>query len=327
MTYFEGQEDLDFTFGTPPSVIQSPVGINFLSNARCALFAPGIVSFCKSTPFAPQSSLWLTAQVNLSATVGPTILFGVMDSATASSGIYVGLASGGVHFKTAIFQYDGTTKTQLAAESGQSFVLGLLLKLDINIINYGISSTINVYIAGNLVVSFSGNSTISGVTKFDTVVFCSDPSGNGNAYMSGMIVANEDTRTFYVSTRVPTAFGDQNQWSGAVADISEIVINDATVNSVNSTGQNQMYTQTSQPTGNYLIKALTISTRTSETLVTVPTQIALGVKSGGVLNAGTPQTQTTAWQNARRQMPVDPTTSAVWSVGSANAVQVNLQSD
>src|SRR6266699_7117527 len=83
------------------------------------------------------------------------------------SGLYV--VFGAATTKLALYKYDGTTQTLLAAETGNSFTLSTLHRLDLQLVSYGASATVNVCFNGILVITFSGGTTVSGVTDLDSI--------------------------------------------------------------------------------------------------------------------------------------------------------------
>ena len=316
-----GGEDIDFPNGTAPAILTT--GSSFDSAyARCSIRSPAIAAYVKSVAFTPVTSCWLSGQIVHESTQSGGHLFGLMYSGTGSSGLYIG--GGTPYQQLTLVKWDGTTSTLLAAETGTSFVFGILLKIDIQIINYGASATVNVWVDGVLVITYTGDVTVSGVTSLDTVVLSSD--AGGSAYASEIIVADQDTRTLRLATLAPAGAGTTDAWTGAYTDVNEVVLNDATSVYTNATSQDEEFTLSTLPAGAVSIVALKAGARCSATAGSTPTNIAVGIRSGGTTSAGTPVGQTTAWTENERLMGVNPVTGLAWTQSAVNALQINLRS-
>ena len=124
------------------------------------------------------TSAWLSARIygNGVSAGGTTTMamigFGLYGTNNA---LVVGPVSGAVNTKMALFTIAAGTVTQIATESGNSFTQGSLLKVDMQVVNYGASATVNVYVNGVSVITFSGNVAVSGMTNFDHVYMATAP--------------------------------------------------------------------------------------------------------------------------------------------------------
>jgi hypothetical protein len=93
-------------------------------------------------------------------------------NSAGNGGVFVG-ASTTSATKTALYKWDGTTLTQLTTESGTSLPSSGLGVIDMQISNYGVSSTVNVYVNGVLVIAYSGSTAIAGIANLDCVALSS----------------------------------------------------------------------------------------------------------------------------------------------------------
>jgi hypothetical protein len=321
-------EDDDFQLGTAPTVTTT-AGLFRASYARCALFAPGSLAYVKSYPLpgGAITACWLSAQIRPDDNPGGSNAkhFGLMDSATASKGLYIGPTAASYQ-KIGLYKWDGTTLTLLASEAGTSYIFGSLLKLDIQLIAYGASATVNVWINGGAspLISFTGNVAVSGVTTLDTVVISSSTSGN--AYVSEVIVSTADTRTRSLKTKDLTGVGDTDAWTGAVSDVNEVTLNDATSVFTNTAALDEEFVGSALPAGLFTVTSVMATARCSATVASTATSIAVGVRSGGTTAPGTPVAQTTAWAMNESLMLLNPVTSAPFTNAEVNALQINLRS-
>jgi hypothetical protein len=263
-----GGEDIDFPNGTPIAVrtASSPFRSGY---ARCGLNCGTSSTASRSLSFSggAVTSAWLHFQafVNSATTTIPFAGLGL--NSAGNGGIFVG-SSTTVAGKCALYKWDGTTLTQLATETGTSLPgSGAIIAIDVQISSYGASSTVNVYVNNNLVITFSGSTAISGISNLDcAAVWC---NSGGNYFASELIVADADTRSMSLVTMALNATGDANNWTtGTFASINPVTINDANViatysrlkeNEPMATGVNvskgNLYGALSPPTGDGVSKA------------------------------------------------------------------------
>jgi hypothetical protein len=316
-------EDIDFV---APSSLQVRTDTMRAGYARCA--------FCCATgtrtlPFAGGvvTSAWLSWIASFNSGDTNRRWIGLINSATPSSGLWFG--PGASSNKAAIFKYDGTTLTTLATEAGATLGPGIAnlftAKFDMQIVNYGASSVVNLFINGALVISYSGSTAISGVSNLDCVGLAG-PNSNGNGTMSEIIVADEDTRSFSLFVMAPTAAGTTDNWTGAVTTINGTSFSDASPNFTNTAAQDQQANITDPPTGIFGVKAVKIAARAAASVGSTPTKIKLGYNSGGSVAVGAAQTLTNSYTTYEQLDVTNPVTSAAWAFSDLAALQLDLRS-
>ncbi len=326
-------EDLDFPNATPVT-ITTTAGAFRSDYARCAVACIGSSGAeSKTLTFAsgPITSCWIGTQCwtggNNGATGAPARIFGLMKSGT-ECGLFIGTNNAG---QLALFKYDAAHTdgdhegTLLAAESGLSMVLATPYRIDIQIVNFGVAATVNVYVFGVLKLSFTGDVTISGITNLDQAALTQTRSYL-SGYFSETIGADEDTRTFSLVTLAPSGAGTTDAWTGAYTDVNEIAIDDGNAVTTNTVSQNEQFALTDLPAGAFGILGVKEAVRASITAAATATKVALGINSGGTVDAGTPQSVITAWGTFERIMQVNPVTGASFTTAEINALQSNLQS-
>jgi hypothetical protein len=320
-----GGEDIDFTSGSAPE-IQTGAGFFRAGYGRCGLAAPASGSLTIGSPIqgGAVTSLWMTCRLApLGGSNVTRMMVGVGRTGTTCC-IAVGLSTTSGS-KLALYKgTNGSTFTQVAAEAGNSYAGGIR-KLDVQIINYGVTATVNVYWDGVNIISYSGDMSIEGMADIDSVFLCRT-HGSDRWVASEIIVANEDTRAMSLATMAPTGDGTTNQWTGAFTDINETTNNDATAVYTDTVDQDEQYNVTDLPAGNFAVRAVKISARTSSTVGATATKIGLGVKNGANVNYDTPTAPGTAWALSERLMAQDPTTSAAWAQSDMNGLQVEFRS-
>src|SRR5882672_6561843 len=311
-----GGEDIDFPNGQTVAIQTSST--YFRSGyARCGIQDNNTNSSSRSLSFSggAVTSAWLHYQVFVTSSFGVSHPFpGLGLNSAGNGGIFVGTASSNAA-KCALFKWDGATLTQLAAETGTSIPVtnGSSVQIDLQITNYGASSTVNVYCHNVLVITFSGSTTIAGIANLDCVALYGF-SGGPYYWFSEFIVGDSDTRNFSLLTMAPNAAGDTNNWTtGTYANINPITINDASVIAVNTTGQDFQANLIDLPAGSFgNVQAVKAAVRSEITAGAVPTSLKIGVKTGGTVNVDAGHAQTTGFLTYERLMVTNPVTSAAW---------------
>ena len=311
------------------SPIVSTTSTHFRSGyARCALYLnTSSGNFVKGNQFSGGAitSGWLTWRNFMTfsfASDSPIYLgFGQFSS---QKYLGIGSLSSDGNGKVHLFKYDGTTKTSLASESGTSLLTNVLQKLDMQVINYGATATVNVYVDGVLVLTFTGDVTVTGMTDMDCVVFsfCQ----NANFFVSEVIVADEDTRAFSLVTMAGTGAGDTDAWTGAYTDCNPITINDANAVYTATAGLDEQFNITDLPSGTFSVKACLVAARAEKTSGSPIGTLKLGWKTGGTVNVDAGHSLTTAWACYERLALLNPVTATNWAQSDMNALQEEMQS-
>jgi hypothetical protein len=318
-----GGEDVDFPAGNSASTNGSAFRASY---ARVSLSCSGAATVsARSLAFSggALTSFWLHAQMALTVGANPFRGIGLSQTANGTaSGLYVGNDNGNNN-KVALWKLDGSTWTELASESGASLST-VPQPVDMQVISFGATATVNVYVGGTLRIAYSGSTAITGVSNLDCV---SIPGNSGVLVSSEIIVADADTRAMSLVTMAPNAAGDANNWTtGTFASINPTTINDANVIAVNTTAQDFQANCIDLPTGSFGVAAVKLAARMEVTAGSTPTSLKLGVKTGGTVNVDAGHAGTAAFTTYERLMTQNPVTSAAWLASAMNALQMDLQS-
>ena len=319
-----GGEDIDFKalsiYGTSTSSSNMRSGY-----ARLSLnIQTGAPQFGVSNPFPSGNvlSAWLSFRIKVAMMDANIRLCGLGSSSYTSRGIFV--ASSSTTTKLALKKYDGTTLTELAAEAGTSLTKTGIHKIDMQIIDYGDSATVNVYCNGNLVITYTGDITVSGISSLDCVQL-----GNSalvtSYYLSEIIVSDTDSRNMSLVTNYPSAAGDSNSWTGGYTDIDETTINDADVVYDNTVGHQALFGLSDLPAGSFSVLAVKEAIRACKSSDSTPTSINLGVKSGGTVNVNDNHSLSTSWETKERYMSTNPVTGNPFTTSEVDSLQLALE--
>jgi hypothetical protein len=316
-----GGEEIDFPKG---AAVTANLGFNRSGYGRHTInVGTGFIGISNAFPSGPVTSAWLSVQTYMNAVSTNMKMVGLGKSGTSNS-LWIG--TGGTAGKIALWKYDGTTWTLLASEAGVSVPTSALnYKYDMQVINYGASATVNIYVNGSAApkLTFTGDVTAGGNTNLDNVQI-SQPNGNWTFY-SEFIVADVDTRLMSVVTLAPSAAGTTNQWTGAYTDISESTLNDATLVTSATSGQNFQCNFNDLPSGSFAIKAVKATARAVQTGGGIAS-LALGLYTNATVSVPSASALTTTWDTYETLYQTNPVTSSAFTPTEVNALQLNLQS-
>jgi len=317
-----GGEDIDCQLLT--GSINTSTSVYRTAYARCAIATGSGQLFRGNTfPGGAQTSAWATCRLTANGSVSNSCMFG-FTQASSGRGLFVGTNN----ISQVILQkYNGTTATTLATEGGTSFSASTIFKVDMQVINYGVTATVNVYLNGSLLITFTGDVTVSGMTNFDSVGN-NFTTGFGTLNVSEMIVASEDTRGFPgLMTMALTGAGTTDQWSGVFSTINQVSFSDTSPNFTNTVAQDQQFNITDLVAGVFTIKAVKISARSAVSSPTpTATKIAFGYNSGGTVAVGAAQSPSTGYATLEELDNTNPVTGLPWVQSDMNALQLDMRS-
>ena len=287
--YFIGGEDNDFRTLDTPSI--STIAGTFRGSpySRCAVYIDSGAMQCNQ--FTSLTSAWLRSYMYIYRDYAfrASLLLGLCSFGTRYKGLWLYTSSSG---KLSLSKHDGSTNTVLQTEPGESIPVDTLLLVNMQVINYGAAANVKVYINDNLVIDYTGDVTVSGMTAFNCI------QGSGyqlstkyiSAYLSEICVSDLDTRNILgIQTRYPSGAGDNNDFTGAYTDVDEITNSDADVVYTNNDGDEAQFAMPNAAAVDGRILGKKISARATKSADSSITQLLLGEKiTGGAydLDAG-----------------------------------------
>ena len=333
--WWVGAEDIDFMAIGSGSV--SLTGTSFRSGwARCSIAMVGEGTPGHGNQFngGALTSAWLSARIygNGVSAGGTTTMamigFGLYGTNNA---LVVGPVSGAVNTKMALFTIAAGTVTQIATESGNSFTQGSLLKVDMQVVNYGASATVNVYVNGVSVITFSGNVAVSGMTNFDHVYLATAPGSVSTIfYASEIVVSDSNTTTITgVQTLALTGAGSTTNWSNnTYTNVNGISYSDSSPTYENTDAVDQEYTVTTPTPTTYSVAGVQISARMAAPTGSTPGHIKLGYGSGGTgyFGSGASKAPGIGFATQSQIDQTNPITSAAFTSSDLSSLQLDIQS-
>jgi hypothetical protein len=327
-----GGEDVDFPNGAAISTVTTSTYFRS-AYARCNIAAASGYAYSNAFSGGAITSGWFHFQLGFfpensnGSQRGSALCAGLGNTASGSSGIYVWSTAG---FGLGIAKYDGTTVTVLASGANSTIPNTInVQQCDLQILNYGASSTITLYVNGVQSCQFSGNSAIAGLSNFNCVNLWTSPSGNFGAPACGseFIVADstEPTVSMGLKTCAPVATGTTAAWTGVVGNANPTAIADNNAVYVNATTQDEQFTQGGLPSGTWAVRLVKVTSRGAASAGATATKFTPGFNIAGTVTlvGGTTHTPGTSFTNFEDYWTTNPATSTGWV--AADVATGNLQ--
>lgn len=154
--------------------------------------------------------------------------------------------------------------------------------LDLNVLTNTASGRIRLYNAGSLVLD-TGVLNLSGISNIARLMFSGSPSlspqTDTGVFCSQVIVADEPTIGWRLSTFVPTGNGANTAWSGTYADVDEIVYNDGDFISTAVADDIETFALTGLSIGTEEVKAVAVTARARRN-ASGPQNLQLALRKG-----------------------------------------------
>lgn len=329
-------QDIQFQQGGVPTVTttsgtfrasfsRNAIITNIASSTKTQQFIGGAIT----TGWMSTQFIWGTSSGGSTQTSKRFAGFGQFSS---SNSLVVGTDTSTSN-KFALHKYNGTTLTQLASESGTSLVNFNLYRIDMQVINYGASATVNVYLNGVLIITFTGDVTVSGMSNMDCLVF--GPGSNTSTQsvvVSEAMVTTDDVRSYIgLQTLALTGAGTTTNWSNnTFSNINGTSYSDANPIYSNTNSQVQEYNITDPISpGSFTYVGVVQAVRAAKS-ITAPSVTKIGL---GYLNVnqslgpsyGSNITLTTVPTCYEQIDLVDPTTGVAFVQADMTAEQLAVK--
>jgi len=331
-------EDIDFQVGSSTIYVRTDSKFINADLSRCAISVYNRSTNPRfSNPFSGGgvTSCWLHFRYanDLYVCDADTPLVGLCNSTKGgTAGIWAGTSSSDGQ-KLAILKDDGTTRSQLAASTHKvinrsgHFGNNRNHIVDLQVSNYGASATVNLYLNGSLIATYSGDISISGFSDIDCIGLGGD-NQSGNFYMkvSEVIAADEDTRRFSLMCHHPTGAGDTNQWTGAYTDIDETTLSTSDV--IYTDTDDYIFQAAVRDTASgwtARVRGIKVVANAYASADATANMLRMGVKSAGSADIDSGQLLTTSWATYERWATTINGGSMILSL--LDAMQLHLQSE
>lgn len=318
-----GGEDIDFPYKN--CAISTDSGKK-RSVSRCSFQLSVDGDYAKSVLITPFSSVWASCYIYSQMSFATGTVYRSFGLQNSSSGAFIGIGTSSTAGKVYLVTYNRTTMTALASESGVSLPSGTLAKIDIQITGYdaGASGNCKVYVNGTLIIDYNGELSVLSETELNQVYMrCSDNTYS-TAYISEIILADEDTRLMSLKTIAPDSAGDSSAWEGAYTDIDDVTLSDTDTIYSDTADEVALFNTTGMPAGDFSVKAVKVAARCADGIGSMGIQI--GVKTNSTVDLGTTEEIEPTWETVEKLYQVNPITSAPFTPAEIDALQLAFKS-
>lgn len=318
--YFGGE--MDAFLPSDNSVVETTSGGSYdATYSRCSIVVPSLSSL-KSIIFPSQTgaAYFNFCLLFVPQNSGEVVLFHVLNSSGSIVAKMTGNRNSGGSYLIKMYYYNGSGFTAIGSGATVSFALQY-----ITIYLNKMTGTATLYVAGSQQDTGTVGSFAS-ITNFAQAEHYCD-FGTGitiNAYFSQMFASISPTLGQRLYTIVEDTNGAAQDWTGAVTDINELVVNDATGITSASINQVSTYLKNGLSTSGVI---LGIGTSARFNIgVTGPQNIQNVLRVSGT-NYTSPSTLgITGFAPAQYMWMTNPATSTTWTNLTANPVEWGVKS-
>lgn len=228
-----------------------------------------------------------------------------------------------------LWKVNAAGTTTLLATSGYKFPMdSTMSKWDIQVVNWGATATVRVYLENNLILTYQGDVTTDGSTSITGVRFGQfTGSAYDTAYWSEMMAATVDTRTLTLATLAPAAAGNSYAWSGgAYSALNETTLDDQGLAYSTVAGQVLETTITNSTVPAVAgVVGVVVNARAQKGNTGGPANANLVVRTGGAdYTSPSAALPTGAFDLVSYTWETNPATSAVWVPSDITAATFNI---
>lgn len=337
-----GGEDIDFYYTDfCPSVTTSTSGRFRSTNARCGLIMTNgnssiggantldAYSGCDGYYSHPwddgeQTDFWATFQCGLYNLGGTSaaydsymFFFCNSESTTNKWGIWK--QAGKLWLRKEV---SGTWSNIKSGENTDCVMSANCNKFDVHVKHDNTEGEISIYFSGELRLSYTGDTTLSGETGLDQCGFL------GNYYylhfaISEVIIADEDTRDMELVTLAPDASGESNSFSaGSYTDVDDITLTKTDSMWADSDGEAVLLNLGSLSTERY-IRAVKVNALGINGLSDFGLKV--GIKTNSTIYSGETELCEPGWESVEVLYKKNPATSNYFTSGEINSLQAYVK--
>lgn len=313
--YFVGGEDADFLRIGNTAVNTATTAARRTANARCAL-TTGFANI-ETTGWAAQlsttvTSCWVTGRIYIITLSSPLTTHDLIAFTDGTTRRLMVTVDGGGFARARISKQNAAGTRSVLATGSIQFEPSVLYKIDVQVISYGASGTVNVYVDGLLWVTYTGDLTTDGATSLSGLVF-GNLAVNATHHWSEMICSDEDTRPMSLVTLPPAADGNTFAWTNSYTAIDEITTDDTDLSASGTADQLAQTTVTSSGiVGTPAILAVAVNARAMRG-ATGPQNLQLNVRTASTDYFSSNVGLTTTFAKTSNVWATNPNTAAAWT--------------
>lgn len=334
-----GGEDIDFYYGNFCPDVTTWTGMFRSANARCAVvMANGSTMYggadsldgysgCDGYYSRPwddgeQTDFWATfrcAFYNGSGSVYDSYFFFFCNSESTTNKWGIWKVGGKLWLRKEVA---GTWSNIKSGENSDCVMSGNPNKFDVHVKYDDTEGEISIYYSGEIRLSYTGDTTLSGITGLDQCGFY------GNYYylhcaLSEVIIADEDTRDMELVTLAPNASGESNTFStGSYTDVDEVTLTKTDLIWADSDGEAILINLGSLSTER-IVRAVKVNALGINGLSNFG--LKAGIKTNSAIYSGETVLCEPGWKPAEALYQKNPATSNYFTSGEINSLQAYVK--
>lgn len=331
---FAGGEEGDLIKTSTACIVETSTTIRRSQYNRCALkVATASATDGWGAKFAASTSFWATARMKIGGNVFGSGNhgrgFALMDGSVIRLYVSTPASFAGLIYNQPIclIKVDAAgNKTQLATSATLFPGPDSLSKFDVQVVNYGTSATVRVYLEGVQIISYTGDVTTDGATSLNGLRLCAPTANNDWFWWSEVIVSTNDTRTLSLATLAPAAAGNAWSWTNSYAAVNEVTLDDTTIASSGTANQiaEATITNSTVPSTSGVVSVV-VNARAQKGNTSGPANSSLLVRTGGTDYASpSAALPSGAFDLVSYSWDTNPATSATWAASDLTAVGFNI---
>ncbi len=226
----------------------------------------------------------------------------------------------------ATFQYWNSSWIDIG--TGTAPGIGVLHRYDVQVIMHDTTGVAKLWINGVEVASLGGGDTIfTSETDIDTASWGRATFQSQASTYSGVIIADEDTRSMVYAQAAIDGDGGETDWTGASTDIDEVGFDDADSIQSSVNAEKSTFTFGALPSAynsGYSVVGVGVSARAIKGL-TGPSNLQLACRSNSVNGFSSNKALALTLEAYQHVFTVNPDTTNPWSFSEADASEIGVQ--
>lgn len=204
-----------------------------------------------------------------------------------------------------------------------------LFNLDMHILVNGTTGIFRVYLDEVLLLEFTGD-TLGDTASFGRIEFNGFAGATNEMFVSQVVVANEDTRTWVLQTHNPSGAGTTTDWpNGTYADVDEADYSGADFISTPDVDDVDTFAASDVNAAwtNYTVKALAVAMRGQIDAASPVGDVQAAVRSGGTnyFSSDLNLTNDGSEHSVQNVFNTNPNTAGAWNQTTVNSAEIGVK--
>jgi hypothetical protein len=282
--------------------------------ARCSTLINSQLSYADTPDVGSQTDIWFHGEIRHTNVFSPGRYLAFLNS--SGTEVFRLTLSGGLTSTTIKMQY---LLAGVWTDIGSSITINSSTRQEYDIHVDVTNGTADLYLAGNKRIA--GSATLTGITDIAQARL----GGCNQAYWSQIIVADESTIGWRLTTVPATSAGATTDWTGTYAEIDEITYSDADFINSATANQVELFAHGTVVPSGYKVRGVAVTARAKKGS-TGPANLQLALRSGGTVYVSSSNALDEGYGAFCNIWETDPATSADFTTSAITALQFGVKS-